>query len=255
MVCSTLREQYRLIRYEYYHAGRTLHLMGNFHSAGIMFGYTIETIMKAGLIEVLPKEQQLSNKILMHSHDVKGILAECNKYELFTDIKVSRDFLEHVHYHFQRYPIQIKKAMDEASKQNSLISNSIDWIHFYDDMIVQLDSSIYELTSDPLVSIFCLTFLALETRNARDILRENAHALQMYDKYVSLIYDNMPERQDLIIQIQENFSRGPEFYWNPDAQQKVSYETIVAIAKKYNVSEFCLPRWKSSNGFREFSIP
>lgn len=72
MVSPTLREQYRLIRYEYYHAGRTLHLMDNFHSADIMLGYTIETIMKAGLIEVLTEEQQISNGILMHSHDVRN---------------------------------------------------------------------------------------------------------------------------------------------------------------------------------------
>lgn len=145
---------------------------------------------------------------------MSGILAECNKYGLFTDIQVSGDFLEHVHYHFQQYPTKIRKVLDQAGKQNRVIANSLDWIRFYDDLIVQLDNALYKMTSDPLVSVIYLAVRTLETRNSRDILRENAHALQLFDNYVSLIHKNMPERQDLINQIEENLSRGIEFYWN-----------------------------------------
>ena len=50
MISSRQREKYRMIRYDYYHAGRLLHLMGNFHSACIMLGYTVETTMKEDLM-------------------------------------------------------------------------------------------------------------------------------------------------------------------------------------------------------------
>lgn len=229
--------------------------MGNFHSAGIMLGYTVETIMKAGLVEVLTEEQQNKNGTLTRSHDVRRILAECNKHGLFTDIQVSEDFLEHVHYHFQRYPSQKRKVLDQAGRQNKVIGNSQDWIHYYDDFIVQLDCALYKMTSDSFVSIICLAIRTLETRYSRDILRKNAHALLQFDDYAAVIRQNMPERQDHQNQIEENFSRGINFYWNPDVQQEVPYETIVAIAKKYAVSNFELPRWKTSNGFMEATIP
>lgn len=229
--------------------------MGNFHSAGIMLGYTVETVIKAGLMEVLSEEQQNKNRALKSSHDVRRILDECNKHGLFTDIQVSNDFLEHVHYHFQRYPSQKREVLDQASRQNKVIGNSEDWIHYYDDLIVQLDCALYKLTSDPYTSIICLTLQSLETRYSKDILYRNAHALLQFDKYAAVIRQNMPERQDLKNQIEENFSRGFIFYWNPAVQEVITYETIVSIAKKYASSNFQLPRWKTSNGFMDVTIP
>ena len=101
---SKQREQYCLVRYYYYHAGRLLHLIGNFHSAGIMLGYAVETTMKAGLMEVLTEEQQKKNQILNRSHDVRKIFAKCVRIGLFSDVRVSNDFLEHINNNFQRYP-------------------------------------------------------------------------------------------------------------------------------------------------------
>lgn len=255
LINSKQREHYRLIRYDYYHAGRILHLMGNFHSAGIMLGYTIETEMKAGLMEVLTEEQQNKNGTLTRSHDVRRILDECNKHGLFTNLQVSDGFLEHIHYHFQRYPSQKRMVIEQASRQNKAIGNSQDRIHYYDDLIVQLDCALYKLTSDPFISIICLALRSLETRSSRDIFHMNAHALLQFDEYAAVIRQNMPERQDLKTQIEENFSMGFSFYWNPNAPEVIPYETIAAIAKKYTSSNFQLPRWKTSNGFMEVNIP
>lgn len=229
--------------------------MGNFHSAGVMLGYTVETVMKAGLMEVLTEEQRNKNGMLKRSHDVRRILYECNKHGLFTDIEVSDDFLDHIHYHFQRYPSQKRIVFEQASSQNKAVGNSQDWIHYYDDLIVQLDCALYKLTADPFVSILCLALQSLETRYSRDIFCKNAHALLRFDEYVTVIRQNMPECQDLKNQIEENFSKGSNFYWNPDVQEVIPYETIVAITEKYASSNFQLPRWKTSNGFMEVTIP
>lgn len=249
------REQYRLIRYDYYHAGRLLHLIGNFQAAGVMLGYTVETTMKAGLIEVLTEEQQKKNRILNHDHDVRKIFAECRRHELFTDVGVSEDFLKHVNNYFQRYPSQQRRVWNEADKQNRVIGNSTDWVYYYDDLIVQLDHHLLKRTSDLTISMIYHAILTLETRYARDILRENAFALLKFEEYAQLVSQNMPERKDLRKQIENNLSKDVTFYWNPDSPRTVTYETIVDISKKYSANTFELPRWTVSNGHVEAVIP
>lgn len=252
---SKQREHYRLIRYDYYQAGRILHLMGNFHGAGIMLGYTVETEMKAGLMEVLSEEDQKKNRILNSSHDVIKIFNECRKYRLFSDIQVSDDFLEHVNYHFQRYPSQKRKTLDQASSQKKVIGNSQDWIYYYDDLIVQLDCALYKLTSDPYCSIIYLVLQSLETRYSRDILYRNAHALMQFDNFAAVIRQIIPQRQDLKNQIEENFSKGVIFYWDPDMREDISIDTIITLAKKYASNNFRLPIWKTTNGSIGTIIP
>lgn len=245
---SKQRKHYRLIRYDYYQAGRILHLMGNFHSAGIMLGYTIETQMKAGLMEVLSEEEQNKNRILNSSHDVIKIFNECKKYKLFSDIQVSNDFLEHVNYHFQRYPSQKRKTLVQASSQNKVIGNSQDWVYYYDDLIVQLDCALYKISSDPYASIICLVLQSLETRNSRDILYRNIHALLQFNNFIEVIRQIIPQRQDLKKQIEENFSKGIIFYWDPDMREEISTDEIITLAKKYKSYNFRLPLWNPTNG-------
>ena len=244
---STQREHYRLIRCDYYQAGRILHLMGNFHSAGIMLGYTIETEMKAGLMEVLSEEEQNKNRILNSSHDVIKIFNECKKYRLFSEIQVSNDFLEHVNYHFQRYPSQKRKTLDQATSQYKVIGNSKDWVHYYDDLIVQLDCALYKISSNPFASIICLVLQSLETRYSRDILYRNAHALLQFDNFAAVIRQITPQRQDLKNQIEENFSKGAIFYWDPDIREEISTDEIITLAKKYESYNFRLPIWETTN--------
>jgi hypothetical protein len=241
MVTSKQRDIYRLIRYDYYHAGRLLHLMGNFQSAGIMLGYTIETTMKAGLMEVMP-EERWCDKILK-SHDVRHIFRKCVGLGLFDDVAVSKDFLEHVNNNFQRYPSQMKEIVEHAEKSNIVLGNSVDWAYYYDDLVVQLDQHLLRRTSDPSISIIYHAIRVLETRYARDILRENAFALLRFNEYAVLIRRNMPEREDLRKQIEDNLSRGSIFYWNPDSPRMMTYADIIDIAKRYSAKAFELPKW------------
>jgi hypothetical protein len=249
------REQYRLVRYDYYHAGRVLHLMGNFHSACIMLGYAVETTMKAGLLEVFSKDERKNNKILNSSHNIKRIYTECRKHCLFDNVKVSDDFLEHIDYHFQRYPSQMQKASDNASKRNMTICNSVDWLYYYDDLIVQLDEYLLKNTSDPMISIIYHTIRTLETKYARDILLENAFAILKFNKYAEVVRNNLPERDDLKTEIEENLSKGAIFYWNPDNKQTITHDQIAAITQKYSASTFKLPKWKLINGQWQVCIP
>jgi len=255
MVSSKQREKYRMVRYDYYHAGRLLHLMGNFHSGCIMLGYTVETTMKAGLMEVLSEEQQNENRILNQSHDVRKIFNECRKHGLFEDIWVSRDFLEHINNNFQRYPSQMKRVAEEAGKQNTVLGNSVDWVYYYDDLGVQLDEHLLKRTSDPSISIIYHALRVLETKYARDILRENAFALLKFDDYAALVRQNMPEREDLRKTIKDNLSKGATFYWNPDSPGAVTHADMINVVKRYSVSAFELPKWEVSNGYIKAVIP
>jgi hypothetical protein len=253
------RERYRLVRYDYYHAGRILHLMGNFHSACIMLGYTIEITMKAGLLEIqseVPQnDKKEMNRILMRSHDVKEIYSKCREYSLFDYVKVSDDFLEHIDYHFQRYPSQMKTALDNATEKNDVIGNSVDWVYYYDDLIVQLDDYLLSKTSDPMISIIYHAIYTLETKYARDILQENAFAILKFNKYAELVRRNMPLRDDLKKQIEDNLTKGALFYWNSEDKQIITNEHIAVIAQKFSASAFKLPKWKLKNGHWETVIP
>ena len=244
-----------MVRYDYYHAGRLLHLIGNFHSACIMLGYTVETTMKAGLMEVLSEERQNENRILNRSHDVRKIFSECRKYRLFNDIRVSMDFLEHINNNFQRYPSQMDKISEEADKQNTVLGNSIDWVYYYDDLVVQLDEHLLKRTSDPSISIIYHAIRVLETKYARDILQKNVFSLLKFDDYAALVRQNMPEREDLRKTIEDNLSRGATFYWNPDSPDAVTHADMTNLAKDYSASAFELPKWKVSNGYIEAVIP
>ncbi len=196
MVTSRNREMYRLIRYDYYHAGRLLHSVGNFHSAGIMLGYTIETTMKAGLMEVMP-QSHWSDRILKSSHDVKTIFNTCRGLGIFDKVKVSTDFLEHINNNFQRYPSQVSRILENARKSGVIMANSIDWIYFYDNLIVQLDYDLMLRTSDPSISMIFHAVRTLETRQAREVLYKNSFAITRFDEYAALVRKNMPERKDL----------------------------------------------------------
>ena len=228
--------------------------MGNFHSAGIMLGYTVETTMKAGLMEVMP-EEKWGDKILKKSHDVRQIFGECQSRSLFDDVAVSKDFLEHVNNNFQRYPSQMKGILEQAKKSNTVLGNSVDWVYYYDDLVVQLDHHLLLKTRDTSISMIYHAIRTLETKYARDILRENAFALLNFNEYATLVRQNMPDRQDLRKQIEDNLSRGMTFYWKPNSAVEAAHEEIANVAKVYSASAFQLPKWKKVNGHIEAVIP
>lgn len=254
MVSSRDREMYRLVRYDYYHAGRLLYEVGNFHSAGIMLGYTIETTLKAGLLEVLPKDQQ-NDRLLTSSHDVRKIFRKCKSLNLFDDVQTSDDFLEQINSYFQRYPSQINQAVENAKKSNFVIANSADWEYFYDDLIVQLDWWLLCKTRDPMISMIYHAIRTLETRQAQDILNKNPIAILKFDEYAAIVQQNMPEREDLRQLVVNNLSKGANYYWNPRAKLPISHEQITEVSKKYSSRNFQLVREKIVNDCVEIVIP
>ena len=149
----------------------------------------------------------------------------------------------------------MKKISEEADKQNTVLGNSVDWVYYYDDLVVQLDGHLLDRTSDPSISIIYHAIRVLETKYARDILRENAFALLKFDDYATLVRQNMPEREDLRKTIEDNLSRGATFYWNPDSPSAVTQADMINVAKDYSASAFKLPKWKVSNGYIEAVIP
>ena len=253
MVSTKQRERYRLIRYDYYHAGRLLHLRGNFNAAGIMLGYTVETTLKAGLMEVMPQEKWGSG--IFKSHDVRKLFSECLANGLFDDVAVSKGFLEHINNNFQRHPSQKEKILCETSKTDIMLANSVDWIYYYDDFVVQLDVHLLNRILDPNISIIYHAIHVLETQPARDILQENAFALLKFDEYTKLLRQNMPDREDHRKQIKVNLNRGPSYYWNTRTAEKLSLEQISNIANNYRASSFKMLKWKHGIGYIKGTVP
>ena len=239
---ASAREKYRLVRYNYYHAGRILHQMGNFHSSGIMLGYTIETIMKSALMEVLSKEEQEKSNILKKSHDVKKILNECRKHGAFNDIEVSTDFLTHINNNFQRYPSQMEKVFDNSLETNIVLMNTLNFLHYYDSLITDLDIALLNLTNDHLSSILYFTLYTLETKYSRDILYRNAFALSKFNLFSNLIKENLPERNDLRNSITNTLNTPISFYWDENNQQ--NYNIIESgIRNDYSCNKFKFQKW------------
>lgn len=242
MLTERDREKYRLIRYEYYHAGRLLQSVGNFHSAGIMLGYTIETIMKAGLLEVMSDEDQSKSRIIKSSHDIVKIYNECRKHGLFKSIDVSDDFLEHVNNNFQRYPSQMQIAFEEANSKNNVLQNSTNHINYYDDLIVQLDKHLLDGFGIPSLSILYFALFTLETRYAQEILSRNAFGLYQFGYYEKYIQKNMPDRDDLRKTINQNLAKGVNYYWNPHNVNEYQ-QAASTILESYSAGSFSFQKW------------
>lgn len=239
---ASQREKYRLIRYDYYHAGRCLQYMGNFHSAGIMLGYTIETIMKAALTEVMTADEQSKSAILKRSHDVEEIWDECGKHGIFKNVSVSRDFLRHINNNFQRYPSQMARVFEASVKEDIVLSNSQTDINYYDSLIVSLDKALLTLTSDVSSSVIYFAFRTIETRYAKDILHRNAFVLQHYDFYTGEVLKNLPERQDHRETIFQGFEKGVGYYWDENNQKSYNSESV-EIIRNYSCDSFEFKKW------------
>lgn len=213
-----------------------------------MLGYTIETIMKAGLLEVMSDEEQSRSKILKNSHDIVKIFKECKKYNLFKSIEVTNDFLEHVNNNFQRYPCQLQAVLETATSKNNVLSNSIDHINYYDDLIVKLDKYLLEKYNKPILSILYFALFTLETRYAQDILLRNAFGLNEFDLYKSYIYKNLPDREDIKELLQQNLAKGVSYYWDPSNTNE--YKRVAhAILEKYSANSFSFQKWGKEVAF------
>ena len=247
MTNSERRSKYRNIRYEYYHCGRSLMFEGNFLAGGIMLGYAVETTLKAGLLEVLNKEEQKKDKILRKSHDIVKILNECRKYRIFMEIEVSRDFLEHINNNFQRYPSQMYEIFIKASERNIVLGNSPDNVYYYDDLIVQLDTYLLEFTSDPAISMIYFAYRTLETKYAHDLLRKNAFALNLFNEFEQRVTKRLPSREDLKQIIIQNLSKGPAYYWNEGREMDSAIAKMKQISEQYKASRFKFHKWSEKS--------
>ncbi len=242
------KERFRLMRYESYHSGRSLMLMGHFFTGGILLGYTVETILKAGLLEVLSKEKiekQMENKKgTLFSHDVAQILNECRKNGIFKEIKVSKDFLEFINNNYQRYPSQQEKVFKKMSEKKITIARSISHTYYYDSLIVQLDNCLFDFTSDHSVSVLYFAYRTLETRYAQDLLRQNAFALELFSKFAEIVKKHTVSlRSDLKQNIIQDLSKGPIYYWGRKSAAKSIIFEISRISKQYKASKYRFQKW------------
>ena len=199
-----------IIRYEYYVAARTLLFNSSFAVTGITFGYAIENAIKQGLRGISGKLSQKEQRLLKTSHDLPRLFQICRRYGLFRETQVSEDFFLFANDHFkQRYPSHRKAVYNACLDSGRQLSFGIDCVFAYDDLICQLEDSLFEVTGDPYNLSGFQAGLDIDGIKGRNFFHCNAAALGRFELFAELVREcpwSDPKTHHL-------FSNGPDFYW------------------------------------------
>jgi len=126
-------------RYKYYVAGRTLWFSNQMEMGAMILAYSIEAHMK----QVLSRQKRPPRELL-YKHDILGLFGKSIELGLFTDVEVSYDLLRYVQDNFhRRYPSQTRETIQGAMSRGHCLVMDPCLIFAYDDLILQLDESVY----------------------------------------------------------------------------------------------------------------
>jgi HEPN domain-containing protein len=134
--------------FRYYSSARILFISGAYEIAAINFGYAFELMLKWSL--------QVSDVKFNHrKHNLNELYKLCVDKKVLT-LKMSEDFLDFADSLFNsRYPAQIDAIIErEVEKESKFWGISSNFIHYYDDIIVQLDNELERLCASEKCSIF-----------------------------------------------------------------------------------------------------
>jgi hypothetical protein len=136
--------EWTTLRYDYYTAGRTLWFSSQMQPGALMFGYAIEAHLK----HLLSQRNSISQKLL-HSHDLPLLFKACHDEGFVANVKTTDDLLEYALDNFhRRYPSQTRESSQRAKMKGRCLSQDIGIVLAYDDLILQLDTSITSLTKN-----------------------------------------------------------------------------------------------------------
>ena len=136
-------------RYEYYVAGRTLWFNNQMEMGAMMLAYSVEAHMK----QVLSQQKKPPRKLL-YGHDILGLFEKSTELNLFTDLEVSNDLLRYAQDNFhRRYPSQTRETIQDAMSRGHCLAMDPCLIFAYDDLILQLDESVYRYSGTVKASI------------------------------------------------------------------------------------------------------
>lgn len=182
------RREWTDVRLDYYVSARNLIGQGFFHSAGILFAYAVETHLQAILYEVYKGDQDAKVKNdTLKKHKITKLFNHYKNLNLLPAIEVSNDFLEFIEDNFQRYPGQIIPRRNGRLNENGVVHYGVSDIHFYDDLIMQLDKNILEFTDSLDSSIGVNAIMRVDDICRNKFFQNNVHALSNIDYYLSKI--------------------------------------------------------------------
>jgi hypothetical protein len=180
--------EWTLQRYEYYLAGRTLWLCNQMEKSALMLAYSIEAHIK----HLLSRQKEVSQK-LQYDHDIPKLFGKSRDLGLFADVEVSEDLLRYVQDHFHsRYPSQKKETINRAMNRGHTIGLDPTRILAYDDLILQLDQSLWRALHDVRASVALMGGKGASTAPGRFFFYSNHVAIDLLE--------------DIKIMLEEDFS-------------------------------------------------
>lgn len=217
--------RFKELRQQYYLAGRSLLINRFFGMAGINFGYSIELSLKF----ILLKNGYKKSKLLKHG--LRDYYRMSIDDGFIPKLSVSDDFLQFIDERLNtRYPIMIEGNFKAHLEDNRAYVFTIDMLHCYDDLILQLDDAITEGVSDPRISIGFRSCRDLSSTSGRIFFHSNDHAFARIEKYIAMLQNNRDDNdnfeliKEILVSPNElwNFTGliafrpwGPKSNWNP----------------------------------------
>jgi hypothetical protein len=235
------------VRLEYYVSARSLMGQGFFHSAGILFGYTIETHLQAILYEFHKGDQdrKVGRKILKN-HKIAELFNHCIELDLLQNVSVSNDFLMFIEDNFQRYPGQIIPSIGKRLNENGVSSYGRDDIHYYDNLVIQLDKNILEYTHSLDASIGVKAIMMADSYHRVKFFKNNVHALSNVDYYLNMIKSLDRDRYNGIIKYYEP-PQFDKFCEEMTSGLPMGLTSIEDIMNSTKIQKFKLPKSEKFN--------
>ncbi len=159
----------------------------------MLLGYAVELSLKYALIA-----SGVTQKRLLHSHKPVDLYQKCVEVGAIPKVQGSKDLLQYVSDMFnQRYPSQVIETSTEANNRGHAIGQSLGLILAYDDLVIQIDDSLRDRSSDDSVSIGLLPAHFVNRDQGRAFFHCNVAALKNTSIYHGLLmkdYEGAEER-------------------------------------------------------------
>jgi hypothetical protein len=140
---------------------------------------------------------------LVYEHDLPMLFKESRKVRLFSDVEVSEDLLLYAQDHFHsRYPSQTQETSNKALALGHAVGLDPSRILAYDDLILQLDRSLWRVLNDVRASVALMGGKSANTELGRFFFYSNLVAIDllediktMLEEDFSLFLREAPERR------------------------------------------------------------
>jgi hypothetical protein len=173
-------------RYQYYLAGRTLWFCGQMNTGALMLAYGIEAHMK----QMLSRERKCPKKLL-YDHDISKLFAKSREFGFFLDVAVSDDLITFAQDNFdRRYPSQTRATVENAISLDHALGMHIGHILAFDDLILQLDQSIWRTLNDIRASIALNGAKRVASSDGRFFWHSNYAMLELWEDVMKMLEED-----------------------------------------------------------------